>query len=214
MRQSERENRTGDLASRAAAGCPGRSPCCGGREGPRGPRGYQGLRGIPGERGEVGPIGPRGAQGAVGPRGPAGSPGILTACDFYATVPCDNPTPIPPGGEIAFPEGGNGGEQGIVRCGPSRFRLTGGRYLVLYNATVGGGGQMILALDDGEIPSTAIGSGAAGGMLSGMAILTVGSCGGMLSVRNPRASLSPIALTPSAGGRGPITAHLLILRLL
>ncbi len=184
--------------------------------GPRGPQGVAGPRGATGPQGGIGPMGPRGPQGATGPRGPQGLPGgsgaPLGLADFYAMMPPDNACPIAPGDELALPRDGECSGRGAVRCGPSGFQLTAGRYLVLWNATVSGRGQTVLALDGRELTHTTVGSEAEGGMLSGVAVIAVGCGGAVLSLRNPRSAAAPLLLSPSAGGQSVASAHLVIVR--
>ena len=242
MRRNERYN-GGDASSLfASEGCARRAEGCPCREGARGPRGYQGLRGIPGKegpqgprgetgpmgprgpqgvagaqgpRGETGPMGPRGPQGVAGPRGPQGIPGGLTPAEIaevYALMPPDNPRPIAPGEAVALPRDGERTGAGAMRCGDDGLRLTAGRYLAFFGLSVSGRGQAVLALDGRELLTTTVGVDAPGGMLSGMGIVTV-TGSGVLSLRNPARAGAPLVLCPSAGGQGPVAAHLVTVRI-
>ena len=184
-------------------------PYARGERGERGPRGEQGIRG---PRGERGPAGERGAIGPRGPMGPQGNTAPLAYADFYAMMPADNRAAIPPGGEIAFPREGvcHGG---ITRTESGILLDAAGSYAVFFSLAASGAGQVILALDGGELPYTTVGCNLGGSELSGNVLIRTEHPQALLSLHNPQSAQTPLLLTPSAGGRAPVSAHLVILRL-
>lgn len=184
-----------------------------GATGPQGPAGTPGPVGPQGPIGETGPAGPQGPIGETGPIGPQGIPGGLLAFgDFYALMPADNPDPVAPGEDVAFPQSGPVSAAGITRSSNSAFTLTDpGTYLVQFQVSTEGPGQLVLTLDGAELPYTVVGSGTAG-QLVGIALVNATTANAVLTVRNPDGTGNPLTLTPNAGGTEPVSAHLTIAR--
>lgn len=182
--------------------------------GPAGPTGATGPQGPIGETGATGPQGPQGIQGEVGPAGPQGIPGgVLSYADFYALMPTDNPTAIPAGDDIAFPVNGVIANTNIGRINDTTFLLSApGTYFVTWNATLGTAGQLVLTLNDAELPYTVVGTGTVDGEIVGFTIINTTNPS-TLTVRNPEAGTTAITLTPSVGGEEPSSAHLTIVQL-
>lgn len=193
-----------------------------GAQGPVGETGPQGPIGLTGPQGPQGPIGPmgvtgatgaQGPQGEVGPQGPRGLPGgVLSYADFYALMPTDNATAITPGSDVALPRNGVIANTNIGRINDTDFLLNAtGTYLVMWNASIGEAGQLVLTLNDTELPYTVVGT-ETGEELAGFTILNI-TTPSTLTVRNPVANATNITLTPNAGGTDPISAHLTIVQI-
>ena len=189
-----------------------------GAQGPAGPQGPIGLQGPvgpqgpAGEQGAVGPQGPAGEQGPVGPQGPAGT--VLAYADFYALMPPDNPAPIPTGSDVSFPNNGATSATTILRASSSSFTLTTpGVYAVSFQVSAAESGQLVLTLNNEELPYTVVGRSGAETQLVGMALVTTTDPNSVLTVRNPEGTGNAITLTPSAGGTDTVSAHLVIAQL-
>lgn len=145
--------------------------------------------------------------------------------DFYALMTPDNPTPIPGGSAVAFPNDGpaNGG---IVRTGPTTFLLPEvGTYLVEFRVSLERsedttGSQLVITLNGTELAYTLVGVGFNASPndaieLVGMALVTTTTPNSILSITNPSGS-EPLFLEPFAGSSGadqiPVSAHLVIIR--
>lgn len=137
---------------------------------------------------------------------------MLSYAQFYALMPSDNPDPIAPGEDVAFPQNGAIANTDIGRVDGSTFLLVAGTYLVQFQVSATEAGQLVLTLDGGELPYTVTGRTADGSSLVGMSIVTT-TDGATLTVRNPSAATSDLTLSPSAGGALPVSAQLIILRL-
>lgn len=191
-----------------------------GETGPAGPQGPTGATGPVGPQGPQGPIGETGAtgaqgiQGETGPQGPRGIPGgVLSYANFYALMPTDNPNPIAPGGDVAFPQNGVIANTNIGRTSDTEFLLNAaGTYLVMWNATTTEAGQLTLTLNGTELPSTVVGKGTTEGELVGFTILNT-TGGATLTVRNPVVNTTDLTLTANAGGTASTSAHLTIVQL-
>lgn len=146
-----------------------------------------------------------------------GAPGILDFADFYAVMPADNPNPIPGNTIVQFPNTGstNGG---IPRIGPGTFVLPiPGTYLVLLQASVTGGGQLMLRQYSDGLPQkyTVVGRSTGNTQIVGFNLVTTVAAPVTLEVVNPPGNTS-ITLTPYAGdsnANDPVTAHLVIIRI-
>ena len=138
----------------------------------------------------------------------------MSFADFYALMPSDNADPIAPGADVAFPQNGAILNTDIGRVDDSSFLLNvAGIYLVQFQASVAEEGQLVLALDDVELPYTVVGRSATSSQIVGIALVAVETAGSTLSVRNPAANVGSLTLTPDAGGTQPVSAHLVITRL-
>ena len=177
-----------------------------GEAGPAGPQGPAG------ETGPAGPQGPIGETGPAGPQGPAG--GVLSYADFYALMPSDNPATIAPGTDVSFPQDGPASGADIARSGPDAFTLTQiGVYQVLFQVSVTEAGQLILTLNDEDLPYTVAGRATGTSQIVGMAIVETTAVDSVLTVRNPDGTAEALTITPLAGGTRPVSAHLVITRL-
>lgn len=188
--------------------------------GETGPQGPIGLTGPIGPQGPAGPIGATGAtgaqgpQGEIGPVGPRGLPGgVLSYADFYATMPTDNAIAITPGTDVAFPRNGVIANTNIGRTSDTEFLLNAtGTYLIMWNASIGEAGQLVLTANDAELPYTVVGTSDESGELVGFTIINI-VAPTTITVRNPTNSTTNITLTANAGGTDPVNAHLTIVQI-
>ena len=192
-----------------------------GPEGVQGPRGFTGATGATGATGPVGPTGPQGPQGETGPAGPTGPQGpqgepgtVLSYADFYALMPPDNDDTVAAGDDVDFPVDGSVGGGAITRPSASTFNLAEpGVYLVMFNASVTQPGQLVVTVNGDELDGTVVGRNAGASQINGVSIVTTTAANSVLSVRNPADNATALALTPTAGGTLPVSAHLVILQL-
>ena len=175
--------------------------------GPTGPTGPQGVRGVQGVQGIQGPVG---ATGATGPTGPAGASAVISFANFYALAPSDNPDAIAAGEAVEFPnDSATSGE--ITRASTSTFNIPeAGAYLVTFDATLGGAGQLGIALNGTLVQSTVEGIAEAGQVMNTVAVTA--DEGDVLSVINPTGN-NDITIAPSAGGNTAVAANLMIMKI-
>ncbi|RNB91516.1 collagen-like protein, partial [Brevibacillus fluminis] len=186
-----------------------------GATGPTGPAGAAGATGPTGPAGAAGATGPTGPAGAAGATGPTGPTGVLSFADFFALMPPDNAVPVAPGTAVSFPRNGPTSATTITRTGPSTFNLAAiGFYQVLFQVSVSEPGQLVLTLDSGagavELPYTVVGRATGTTQIVEMAIVQTTVINSILTVRNPAGNLTPLTITPLAGGQQSVSAHLVI----
>lgn len=180
-----------------------------GLTGASGPTGPQGASGVPGVKGDVGP---QGAQGVPGPQGDTGASGILDFADFYALMPDDNPKPIPVGGAVEFPrddyissETGN-----IVKMSSTEFQVKfRGKYQVQFQVSVSEPGQLLVAINGKEDVRTVAGRENGSTQIVQNCIIETTVEDSVISILNA-SSNADLTITPSAGGRLSVSAHLVI----
>lgn len=189
-----------------------------GETGPQGPQGIQGIQGEPGPTGATGPqgpvgeTGPQGIQGEVGPQGPAGV--VANFADFYALMPTDNATPVGVGEDVAFPQNGPTSNSTITRLTDNSFSLSEvGTYLVMFQVSVSEPGQLVLTLNDEEIPYSVVGRATGTSQIVETILITTTIATSTLTVRNPAANATALTITPTAGGNESVSAHLVIVQL-
>lgn len=189
-----------------------------GETGPQGPQGIQGIQGEPGPTGATGPqgpvgeTGPQGIQGEVGPQGPAGV--VANFADFYALMPADNATPVGVGEDVAFPQNGPTSNSTITRLTDNSFSLSEvGTYLVMFQVSVSEPGQLVLTLNDEEIPYSVVGRATGTSQIVETILITTTIATSTLTVRNPAANTTALTITPTAGGSESVSAHLVIVQL-
>ncbi len=220
------QGETGPIGPQGPQGIQGET----GPIGPQGPQGIQGEtgpigpQGIQGETGPIGPQGPQGIQGETGPIGPQGIQGIqgeqgpagviADFADFYGLMPSDNADTVAPGTDVDFPQDGPTSATSITRTSSSSFTLTDiGSYLVFFQVSVTEPGQLVLTLNDTELPYTVVGRATGTSQIVGMSIINTTVATSVLTVRNPASEADALTITPSAGGTEPVSAHLIIIKL-
>ena len=127
-------------------------------------------------------------------------------------MPNDNPAPVLVGEAVEFPQ--NGLTSGIaVRATASEFTIqSNGTYMVNWQVSITGPGQLVLALSGIEIAITTVGRDTGTTQIVGNRIIEI-NAGQTLSVRNPAGSPLDLTVTPNAGGSNPVSASLVITRL-
>jgi hypothetical protein len=165
-----------------------------------GPQGIQGLTGL------------TGAAGETGATGTAGS--ALAASDFYALMPGDNVATVAPGTAVQFPNNGPALNANIIRSGPSTFMLHSvGLYLVQFQVSVSEPGQLAVALNLSELPYTVVGRATGTSQLIGTCLVQTAFANSVISIINPASSSTALTITPLAGGKDSVSAHLVILQI-
>jgi hypothetical protein len=133
---------------------------------------------------------------------------------FVAVMPSDNPSPIAPGGSVAFPIDGPSSNGGITRLSSSSFNLEcPGSYLVLFQVPVTEAGQLVIALNGVEAAYTVVGRAQGNTQIVEMTIVNTFTKNTVLTVRNPAGNVGSLTVTPNAGGAQPVSAQLNIIRL-
>lgn len=186
-----------------------------GPQGPSGPTGATGPAGPAGAIGATGPAGPQGPTGETGPAGPQGpAGGVLSFADFYALMPPNNPAPIAAGEDVAFPQTGAVSASGVTRLSDTSFSLENtGTYLIQFQVSAAGPGQLELTLNGAELPYTVVGSSSAdGSQIAGSTLVTTTAANAVITVRNPEGTGGALTLTPTAGGAEAVSAHLTIIQ--
>lgn len=150
-----------------------------------------------------------------GPAGPPGPPGgLLDFADFFALMPPDNAATVAPGTAVSFPHQiiTSGG---ITRITASTFNLAAvGVYKVTFQVSVDESGQLILTLNGGEVLNSVVGRATGTSQIVGVSLIQTSTPNTVLEVRNPAGNATALTLTPFAGGTRPVSAHLLVERLL
>ncbi|WP_277422594.1 collagen-like protein, partial [Amphibacillus jilinensis] len=174
-----------------------------------------------GVTGATGPTGPTGVTGATGPTGPAGvtgatgPSGVLEFADFFALMPPDNTATVAPDTDVDFPQDGPASGTSIARVDDSTFNLAEiGFYQVLFQVSVSEAGQLILTLNGADLDYTVVGRATGTSQIVGLAIVETTAINSLLTVRNPAGNAAALTITPVAGGTRPVSAHLVITRLL
>ncbi len=224
----------GDRGHRGKEGNRGKK----GHKGSRGSRGYIGL----GIEGPQGPQGPAGATGAAGPTGPTGagggtgatgatgaSPtgatgaagatgangGVLDFADYFALMPGDNSATVAVGTPVEFPQDGPNAGVGITRLTNYTFNLAAvGTYQILFQVSVDEAGQLAVAFGGLEVPQTVVGRATGTSQIVGQCYVTTTVADTVLSIINAPGNSTALTITPTAGGQNPVSAHLVIIRVL
>jgi hypothetical protein len=187
-----------------------------GESGPAGPAGATGAAGPAGPAGATGGTGPAGATGAVGPPGPVGPAGsTLGFAEFYALMPPDNTATVAVGGDVEFPGDGPSDGSGLIdRLSLTQFNLADiGTYEVSFQVSVSEAGQLVLALNGLELPTTVVGRATGTSQIVEEALVQTTTVNSVLEVRNPAADSHALTITPLAGGADSVSASLIIQRL-
>ncbi len=210
----------GDRGPRGRRGAAGHSGAHGrggdeGEMGPTGPTGHgligpTGPTGAPGVPGAPGPTGPTGFTGPTGPTGTDGIGGLQSFSDFFALMPPDNAATVAPGAPVLFPQ--DGPTNGVItRVGPGTFLLPNvGTYMVQFQVSVTEAGQLIIALDNVDVPSSVVGRATGTSQIVGISLITTTAPNTLLEIRNPAGESTALTITPLAGGTRPVSAHLVI----
>jgi hypothetical protein len=142
------------------------------------------------------------------------APYTTAFADFYAIMPSANASPIAAAGDVAFPTNGPSSNTDITRFSTTQFTLGPiGTYQVYFSVPVDISGQLVLTLNNVEVPSTLVGRLAASTPIIGNVMLTTVAANSKITVRNPVGSANALPISVSAGGVGPVSAHLVITRM-
>lgn len=131
---------------------------------------------------------------------------------FFALMPPDNPTTVPLGGAVQFPQ--DGPSNGIARTGPSTFNIPlVGTYQVNWQVSIGESGQLQLRLNGVILPETTAGRSAGTSHLTNCVFITTTVPNSVLELVNPPGNVVALTVTPNAGGTVPASAWLIIQQL-
>lgn len=143
---------------------------------------------------------------------PTGTQAAASYGDFYALMPDDNADTVAPGTDVDFPNAGPTAG-GVTATDDATFTVANaGTYLVTFQVSVTEPGQLVLAVNGTEVPTTVAGRGGGTDQIVGLSLQTL-TAGDTISVRNPAANTTALTITPSAGGTGPVSAHLVIVQI-
>ncbi|MDT8416088.1 MAG: hypothetical protein RQ735_12030 [Flavobacteriaceae bacterium] len=139
--------------------------------------------------------------------------GTLAFAEFYALMPGDNAATVAAGTAVDFPQ--NGPSSGaITRLTSNQFILADiGTYMVSWQVSISEAGQLVLALNDVEIPHTVVGRATGTTQIIGNSLITTTTINSDLSVRNPSGNPVALTVTPVAGGTQSVSASLVIRRI-
>jgi hypothetical protein len=206
----------GPAGASGPAGPSGAASNVAGPVGPSGPPGPQGAAST--IAGPTGPIGPTGLQGApsnvpgpTGATGPAGPAGALAFADYYHTGDGSSYTP---GLDIPFPTPGVVYGTSISALSDQVWNLaTPGVYLIMFELSVTEPAQVVLNINYSESAATRVGRATGTSQIFGTSLVTTILPNTALEVHNSSTSGNNLTLTPSAGGTGQATNHLVIIQL-
>lgn len=88
-----------------------------------------------------------------------------------------------------------------------------GTYLIFFQVSVSETGQLVLTLNDEELPYTVVGRETETNQIVGMSIISTSAATSILTVRNPASESTALTITPNAGSTEPVSAHLIIIQL-
>ena len=180
----------------------------------QGPLELPGLAGAIGAQGAPGAPGIAGIPGLPGIPGIPGAPGILDFSDFFALMPGDNTATIAADTAVQFPQ--NGSTSGVItRLNASQFLLpTIGAYLILFQVSVTEPGQLMLSLNGDLIANSVVGRATGTSQIVGASVVSTTTPDSVIEVINPPGNSPALTITPLAGGTQPVSAHLVIIRIL
>jgi hypothetical protein len=139
----------------------------------------------------------------------------ISYMNAYALMPTDNSGAIVVGGDVQFPRLYSSSATDIVPLTVSSFTLGPiGVYDVYFQVGITdvSGSQLILTLNNTQLPSTV--SGAVGtNTIVGRCMITTTLVNSVVTVRNPSGNPRSITVTSSLGGASPVAAQLIITRL-
>lgn len=142
------------------------------------------------------------------------TPYTTSYADFYALMPTDNVSSIDVSGNVAFPRNGPSSNSDITRVSSTQFNLGPiGTYQVAFSVPIDISGQLVVTLNNTELPSTVVGRLAINTPIAGQVIVTTAVVNSVLTIRNPVGSLNALPVSAYAGGVIPVSAHLVITRL-
>jgi len=130
-------------------------------------------------------------------------------------MPGDNAATVAVGTDVSFPQDGpaHAGST-ITRVDASEFNLGAiGTYQVLFQVSVDEAGQLDLTLNRNELPYTVVGRATGTSQIVEMALVQTTEVNATISVHNPAGNSTALTITPLGGGKSPVSAHLVILRL-
>ncbi len=155
-----------------------------------------------------------GSLGIAGVPGIPGVSGIFAFSDFYALMPGDNSATVAPGTPVMFPE--NGPSSGLItRLNASQFLLSAaGTYYVQFQVSVDEPGQLEVSINGTGIASTVVGRATGTSQIVGTSFVTTTTPNSVLEIINPVGNTTALTITPVAGGTHPVSAHLVIIRVL
>jgi hypothetical protein len=131
-------------------------------------------------------------------------------------MPPDNAATVAVGGDVDFPQDGPASGSGLIaRTSADSFNLAViGVYQVLFQVSVSEAGQLILTINGADLAYTVVGRATGTDQITGLAIVQTTVINSILTVRNPAGNSTALTITPLAGGTRPVSAHLVITRLL
>jgi hypothetical protein len=90
------------------------------------------------------------------------------------------------------------------------FYLLFGTYEILFQLSITESAQLVVTLNNVELPYTLVGRASGTSQLIGMAIVETTAPNSLITVRNPVGNFTSLTLTPIAGGTRVVSASLII----
>jgi hypothetical protein len=88
-----------------------------------------------------------------------------------------------------------------------------GVYLIMFQVSVTGAGQIDLCLNYAESLSSVVGRTAGNTQIVGMSLVYVTTLNTVLEIHNPVANSANLIMAPAAGGTDSVNAHLVIMQI-
>ncbi len=128
-------------------------------------------------------------------------------------MPGDNAATVGVGADVEFPQDGPSSAS-FTRLSPSSFQLNAvGTFNISFQVSVTEAGQLVVAVNNVELPYTVVGRATGTSQISGTCLINTTAITDTISIRNPVGNAAALTITPLAGGASPVSAHLVILRL-
>ena len=133
--------------------------------------------------------------------------------DVYALMPSDNSGNVAVGADVQFPNIGATSASDIVKTTPSTFTLGPiGVYNVFFNVGIDSSGQLVVTLNNVQLPRTVVGTTSPNAII-GQMIITTTVVNSVLTIRNPTGNIAALTIKTNMGGTNAVSAHLIITRL-
>lgn len=135
--------------------------------------------------------------------------------EFYALMPSNNPGVIFPGNPVEFPNLGPTNGNGIIAVSNNTFQLLSiGTYRISWVVTVNEPGQLAVQVNGFVIGSTVSGRAAGSSQIVGDQLIVTTSANSTIRIINHPGNSTALTISPNAGGTQPVSASLVITRIL
>ena len=188
-----------------------------GKDGKNGIDGKDGKDGKDGIDGKDGKDGKDGIDGKDGKDGKDGTNGTNVFANYYGLQPLNTLPQVAPGLAVEFPTDGPNNGTEITRLTPSTFNITNpGNYLVIFNVTFVEPAELLVKLNNVELPQTLVARAVGETQLIGNYIINVTNPNTVLAICNPLNAPNPLTISPNTGNNdnNSLSSHLNIMKLI